>query len=101
MAFLAPPRIMPRVGGHMEEAQHLYRDAIELVRHSGGPQQKMSDGCAFLWRSELAGHPRNQSAWRVMYDYPSQLPDLGLCGRGVAAAGQWARRLARHPGACR
>jgi tetratricopeptide (TPR) repeat protein len=45
--------------GHWAEAQELYRDAIELGRHSGGPQQKMSDGCAFLWRSELAGHPRD------------------------------------------
>ena len=32
----------------------------------------MSDGCAFLWRSELAGHPRNESAWRVMYDYAGE-----------------------------
>jgi len=33
--------------GHLEEAQQVYRDAIELGRHSGGPQQKMSDGCRF------------------------------------------------------
>jgi tetratricopeptide (TPR) repeat protein len=55
--------------GHWAEAQELYRDAIELGRHSGGPQQKVSDGCAFLWRSELAGYPRNADAWRVMYNY--------------------------------
>src|SRR3954468_20387479 len=29
--------------GHLEEAQQLYRDAIYLDRHSGGPQQKVSD----------------------------------------------------------
>ncbi|MBV9965041.1 MAG: tetratricopeptide repeat protein, partial [Alphaproteobacteria bacterium] len=55
--------------GHWAEAQKLYRDAIELGRHSGGPQQKVSDGCAFLWRSELAGHPRKADAWRVIYNY--------------------------------
>src|SRR5262249_19699927 len=33
---------------------------------------KMSDGCAFLWRSELAGQPRNESAWRGMYDYSGE-----------------------------
>src|SRR3954452_21331375 len=55
--------------GNWAEAMRLYRDAIALDRHSGGPQQKISDGAAFLWRSELAGHPRNVSAWRGLYDY--------------------------------
>src|SRR4051794_10226811 len=70
--------------GHWEKALQLYRDAIELSFHSGGPQQKMSDGCAFLWRSELAGYPRNAAEWRSLYDYASKalprpgsgLPDL-------------------------
>src|SRR5215813_2520324 len=70
--------------GHWGEAQAVYRDAIERDRHSGGPQQKISDGCAFLWRSELAGQPRDAAAWRVMYDYAGEamprpssgLPDL-------------------------
>ena len=75
--------------GHLEEAQQLYRDAIELSRHSGGPQQKVSDGCAFLWRSELAGHPRNQSAWRVIYDYAGEAlprPGSGLADLHVILA---------------
>jgi len=70
--------------GHWDEVQVVYRDAIERDRHSGGPQQKISDGCAFLWRSELAGQPRDAAAWRVMYDYAGEalsrpssgLPDL-------------------------
>ena len=60
------------------EALRLYRDAIALDRHSGGPQQRMSDGAAFLWRSELAGHPRDAAAWRAMYEYAnSALPRPG------------------------
>ncbi len=55
--------------GNWTAAQLLYRDAIALDRHSGGPQQKMTDGTAFLWRSELAGHPRDTAAWRAIYDY--------------------------------
>ena len=55
--------------GHWPEAFQLYRDAIALERHSGGPQQKMTDGAAFLWRSELAGYPRDAAAWRTLYDY--------------------------------
>jgi thioredoxin-like negative regulator of GroEL len=64
--------------GNWPEALRLYRDAIALGRHSGGPQQRMSDGTAFLWRSELAGYPRDTAAWRAMYDYAtSALPRPG------------------------
>jgi tetratricopeptide (TPR) repeat protein len=57
------------LAGNWPEALRLYRDAIALDRHSGGPQQKMSDGAAFLWRSELAGHPRDVAAWRALHEY--------------------------------
>jgi len=64
--------------GNWTEASRLYRDAIALDRHSGGPQQRMSDATAFLWRSELAGHPRDTAAWRAMYEYGnSALPQPG------------------------
>jgi tetratricopeptide (TPR) repeat protein len=75
--------------GHWEEAQELYRDGIELDRHSGGPQQKVSDACAFLWRSELAGHPRDAAAWRMMYDYAGEAlprPGSGLADLHVILA---------------
>jgi tetratricopeptide (TPR) repeat protein len=64
--------------GRWTAAQELYRDAIALDRHSGGPQHKMTDGAGFLWRSELAGHPRDSVAWRALYDYgASALPRPG------------------------
>ena len=64
--------------GNWAEASRLYRDAIAIDRHSGGPQQKMSDGAAFLWRSELAGYPRDTDAWRAMHAYAnSALPRPG------------------------
>ena len=64
--------------GNWTEALRLYQDAMTLDRHSGGPQQKMSDATAFLWRSELAGHPRDAAAWRAMYEYAnSALPRPG------------------------
>jgi hypothetical protein len=37
--------------------------------HGGGQQQNMSDGAAFLSRSELAGHARDTAAWRALYGY--------------------------------
>ena len=55
--------------GNWTEATRLYREAIALDRHSGGPQQKISDGAAFLWRSELAGQPRDAAAWRALHEF--------------------------------
>jgi len=64
--------------GNWDKAVQLYRDAIALDQHSGGPQQKVSDGAAFLWRSELAGHPRDAAAWRAIYEYgKNALPQPG------------------------
>ncbi|WP_158932115.1 tetratricopeptide repeat protein [Acidisphaera sp. S103] len=68
--------------GNWTEALRLYRDALTLGRHSGGPQQKMSDAAAFLWRSELAGYPRDADAWRAMYDYANSA--LARPGNGLA-----------------
>src|SRR5258705_7564850 len=68
--------------GNRAEALSLYRDAIALDRHSGGPQQKMSDGAAFLWRSELAGQPHDEAAWRALYDYAKTA--LPRSGNGLA-----------------
>jgi tetratricopeptide (TPR) repeat protein len=75
--------------GNWAEALQLYRDAIALDRHSGGPQQKISDGAAFLWRSELAGHPRDTTAWRGLYDYANSAlprPGNGLADLHVSLA---------------
>jgi tetratricopeptide (TPR) repeat protein len=66
------------LAGNWDAAMRLYRDAIALDRHSGGPQQKISDAAAYLWRSELAGRPRDIAAWRALYDYAnSALPRPG------------------------
>ena len=75
--------------GNWAEALRLYRDAMALDRHSGGPQQKMSDATAFLWRSELAGYPRDAAAWRAMYDYANSAlprPGNGLADLHVVVA---------------
>jgi tetratricopeptide (TPR) repeat protein len=68
--------------GNWEAASRLYRDAIALDRHSGGPQQKMSDGAAYLWRSELAGQPRDAAAWRALAEYAGDA--LSRPGSGLA-----------------
>jgi tetratricopeptide (TPR) repeat protein len=76
--------------GHWAEALRLYRDALALDRrHSGGPQQRISDATAFLWRSELAGHRRDAAAWRAMYEYANSAlprPGAGLADLHVILA---------------
>jgi hypothetical protein len=75
--------------GDWENASHLYRDGIALDQHSGGPQNKMSDGAAFLWRSELAGYPRDAAAWHALYDYANTAlprPGSGLADLHVILA---------------
>jgi tetratricopeptide (TPR) repeat protein len=75
--------------GNWTAASSLYRDAIALDRHSGGPQQRMSDGAAYLWRSELAGVPRDAEAWRAMHQYASGAlprPGSGLADLHVILA---------------
>jgi hypothetical protein len=49
----------------------------------------MSDGAAFLWRSELAGHPRDEDAWRAMHAYANRAlprPASGLADLHVILA---------------
>jgi tetratricopeptide (TPR) repeat protein len=75
--------------GNWSQAVRLYRGAIALDRHSGGPQQKISDGAAFLWRSELAGRPREAAAWRGLYEYANRAlprPGNGLADMHVTLA---------------
>lgn len=68
--------------GNLTEASRIYHDAIALDRHSGGPQQKVTDGAAFLWRAELAGFPRDVAAWRTLHDYANN--SLPRPGSGLA-----------------
>lgn len=75
--------------GNWAEAARLYRDAITLDRHSGGPQQRMSDGAAYLWRSELAGQPRDGASWHALHDYANGAlprPGSGLADLHVILA---------------
>jgi tetratricopeptide (TPR) repeat protein len=77
------------LAGNFAQASRLYRDAIALDRHSGGPQQKMSDGAAYLWRSELAGQPRDANAWRTLHQYAHDAlprPGSGLADLHVILA---------------
>jgi tetratricopeptide (TPR) repeat protein len=60
--------------GHLEAgdaaaAFRLFREAFSPDVHSGPPRAKVTDAVSFLWRWELAGHPREVEAWRMMHDF--------------------------------
>jgi Tfp pilus assembly protein PilF len=81
--------VIELAAGNWTAAQQRYHDAIAHDRHPGGPQQKVWDGAAFLWRSELAGHPRDERAWRTLYDYAAGAlprPSAGLADLHVVLA---------------
>ena len=49
----------------------------------------MSDGAAYLWRSELAGQPRDADAWRALHQYANGAlprPGSGLADLHVILA---------------
>lgn len=55
--------------GRVDEGWKLYTDAFSADDHRGAAHQKVVDSVAFLWRSELAGYPRDALRWKKIYDY--------------------------------
>ncbi|MFL5285037.1 MAG: hypothetical protein ACJ8AW_29705 [Rhodopila sp.] len=54
--------------GDVTAASRLFKGALAPDVHSGPPREKLNDAISFLWRWELAGHPRDTEAWRMMHD---------------------------------
>ncbi len=64
--------------GDAAAALRLFREAFSPDVHSGPPGGKLNDAVSFLWRWELAGHPRDAEAWRMMHDFAtSAFPRAG------------------------
>jgi len=55
--------------GDASAALRLFHEAFSPEVHSGPPRGKVTDAVSFLWRWELAGHPRDADAWRVMHEF--------------------------------
>jgi Flp pilus assembly protein TadD len=65
--------------GDASAALRLFRKAFAPEVHSGPPRGKVTDAVSFLWRWELAGHPRDAEAWRVIHDFAnSAFPRAGV-----------------------
>jgi tetratricopeptide (TPR) repeat protein len=55
--------------GDAAAAFRTYADSISPEAARGPPLIVMTDTVAFLWRAELAGHPRDQVGWRAVHDF--------------------------------
>ncbi|HEY8871922.1 MAG TPA: tetratricopeptide repeat protein [Stellaceae bacterium] len=65
--------------GDTAAAFRLFQEAFSPEVHSGPPRGKVNDAVSFLWRWELAGHPRDAEAWRMMHDFAtSAFPRAGV-----------------------
>ncbi len=75
--------------GNLDGGLRLYNDAFCADDHRGAVHQKLSDSAAFLWRSELAGHPRDPARWAKLVDYAREKiprPGFSLADWHVALA---------------
>jgi tetratricopeptide (TPR) repeat protein len=75
--------------GNMEAGLRLYNDAFSADDHRGAVHQKLSDSSSFLWRAELAGHPRDHARWAKLREYAREKiprPGFSLADWHVALA---------------
>lgn len=65
--------------GNLDGGFRLYDDSFSADDHRGAIHQKLADSVAFLWRSELAGHPRDHARWLKIQDFArARFPRPGM-----------------------
>jgi tetratricopeptide (TPR) repeat protein len=75
--------------GNLEGGFRLYTDAFSAADHRGAVHQKLADSASFLWRSELAGHPRDDTRWTTIKEFAQAKfprPGMSLADWHVALA---------------
>ena len=65
--------------GNAEAGFRLYTETFSADDYRGAVHTKLADSVAFLWRSELAGHPRDHARWRQIQDFArAKFPRPGM-----------------------
>lgn len=65
--------------GSVEEGLRLFDAAFAAEDYRGPLLVKMLDAPSFLWRAELAGHPRDADRWRRVHDFAHRtFPNPGI-----------------------
>ena len=55
--------------GNAAEGFRLFTEAFAAEEYHAPARLKLTDGAAFLWRAELAGHPRDPDRWRALHAF--------------------------------
>jgi tetratricopeptide (TPR) repeat protein len=91
--------------GRVEEGFALYEDAFAAEDYVGPQVVKLMDAASYLWRVELAGHPRDERRWRTVHDFAHRVfPQPGLAyadwhvalADAVAGGAEAAEARAKH-----
>ena len=65
--------------GNAEEGFRMFGESFGAEDYPGPLPNKMFDSAAFLWRSELAGHKRDEARWAMLRDFAhARFPQPGL-----------------------
>jgi tetratricopeptide (TPR) repeat protein len=65
--------------GHTEEGLRLFDEVFGADDYQGPLLVKMLDAPSFLWRAELAGHPRDTDRWKRVHEFAhSAFPNPGI-----------------------
>jgi tetratricopeptide (TPR) repeat protein len=75
--------------GNGAEGFRLYTEAFAPDDYPGPAILKLADAISFLWRSELAGHPRDPARWRVMHEFAQKMfprPGIAFADWHIALA---------------
>ena len=58
---------------NIEEGFQLYTQAFGSDNYPAPALIKLVDAASFLWRSELAGHPRDPARWRAIHEFAHKM----------------------------
>ena len=65
--------------GNLEAGFRLYNECFSADDHRGAVHQKLADSVSFLWRSELAGYPRDHARWEKIAEFArARFPRPGM-----------------------
>ena len=65
--------------GNADEGMRMFGESFGAEDYPGPLPNKMFDAAAFLWRSELAGHKRDEARWAMLRDFAhASFPQPGL-----------------------
>lgn len=65
--------------GKVDRAWEAFRSGVRPGAAWGPPINVVTDGVSFLWRAELAGVPRDETAWHELHEYALRcFPQAGL-----------------------